>query len=204
MLLEHMGETVTLELADGSAPVEVRHALCSEADISDQSVMDVQTRFINQARYKGDQATLDVMWPKSAPHGVMGAHLVIRGERYRIYGEPFSVAHSPNGYDARLTCTRSLFLYDIELLRATRTRDQWGGWRTEWEATPTKANLLRLSDDTLDEARASNLSRLTMFELPPGTWDEGYAAFRHGGATFSIESVNSAEEVVVISGTAGA
>jgi len=204
MLLERMGETVVLEPADGSEPFSVPHVLCAEADVSDQSVMDVQTRFINQARYKGDQLTLDVTWPKSAPHGLMGAHLVIRGERYRVYGEPFPVAHSPNGYDSRVTATRSLFLYDIELLRATRTRDQWGGWHTEWEATPTKANLLRLSEDSVSESRASELSRLTMFELPPDTWDDGYSAFRYMGDTYHVESVNKAEEVVVISGTAGA
>jgi hypothetical protein len=75
MLLERLGETVTLEPAEGD-PVEVPHVLCLEADVSDQSVMAVQTRFINQARYKGDQRTLTVLWPKSAPRELMDASCI--------------------------------------------------------------------------------------------------------------------------------
>ena len=202
MLLERMGETVTLEPADGSEPVSVPHVLCAEADVSDQTVMDVQTKFINQARYKGDSVTLSVTWPKSAPHSLMGAHLVIRGERFRIYGEPFPIAHSPNGYDCRITATRSLFLYDVELLRPTAaTYDEWGKPSFKLVPTHAKANLLRLSETKETEAAQRDLARLVMLELPPDTWDESYVAFRFRGMTHHVESVERAEDVVVIAGT---
>ena len=201
MLLERMGETVTFEPADGE-PVEVRHVLVHESEISDQTVMDVQTRFINQARYKGDQRTLTVMWPKSAPHELMDGHVTIRGERYRIYGDPFPVAHSPNGYDTRLTVTRSLFLSDNALVRTVAARDEWGVMReTDAERVETKANLLRLSETAEQGARQTDLARIALFELPPEVWDDGFTAFEHEGHRHRIESVDRAADVVVIGGT---
>ena len=201
MLLERMGETVTFEPADGE-PTEVPHVLVHEADISDQTVMDVQTRFINQARYKGDQRTLTVLWPKSAPRELMDAHVVIRGERYRVYGDPFPVAHSPNGYDTRLTVTRSLFLYDITLVRTVATRDEWGVMHeADEDVVETKANLLRLSEMAEQGARQTDLARVALFELPPDTWDERFTAFEYEGQRHHIESVDRAADVVVISGT---
>ena len=65
MLLERMGGIVTLEHPDGTTE-DVQHVLWYDADASDQTVMDVQTRFINQARYKGDSKTLTLLWPKDA------------------------------------------------------------------------------------------------------------------------------------------
>ena len=201
MLLERLGETVTLEPAEGD-PVEVPHVLCLEADISDQSVMDVQTRFINQARYKGDNVTLTVWWPKRAPHDLMDSHLVIRGERYRVYGAPFSVARSPNGYDARFTAIRPLFLYDITLIRTVAERDAWGVMHeTDAERVETKANLLRMSEMSEMGARQTDLARVALFELPPDTWDDRYTAFEFEGHRHHIESMDRAAEVVVISGT---
>ena len=200
MLLERMGETVTLETADGTT-VDVDHVLCHEADVSDQSVMDVQTRFINQARYKGDSVTLTVMWPKSAPHDLTDAHLVIRGERYRVYGTPFPVAHSPNGYDCRITCTRPMFLYTAELLSPTVTHDAWGVPSYEYAGDTVSVNLLRLTDTLESTAGRSDLARVVLLELPPGAWDEKYTHFRLDGRLHRIESVNSAGEQVVISGT---
>ena len=198
-LLSRFTETAVLEYPD-SQTVEVPSVLCHQADVSDQSVMDVQTRFINQARYKGDSVTITVAWPKSAPHEVTGCHLWVRGERYRIYGTPFPVLNSPTDHDMRITCTRSMFLYDVSLRKATRTKDEWGGWATTWEEVPVKANLLRLSDDKVDAARARELSRLTLFELQPGAWDDSYTSFSYQGENYSIQSINRAEESVVISG----
>jgi hypothetical protein len=164
--------------------------------------MDVQTRFINQARYKGDNVTLTVWWPKPAPHDLMDSHLVIRGERYRVYGAPFNVARSPNGYDARLTAIRPLFLYDITLVRTTVERDAWGVMReTDAERVETRANLLRMSEMAEIGARQTDLARVALFELPPDTWDDRYTAFEFEGHRHHIESVDRAAEVVVISGT---
>lgn len=200
MLLERMGETVTYEAPDGRT-VEVGNVLCHEADASDQSVMDVQTRFINQARYKGDSRTLTVLWPDGAPQDLMDSHLWIRGERYRVYAQPFPVAHSPNGYSVRVTCMRSLFLYDVELMRVeSRAKDEWAVWHYEYERVPTKANLLRLSDDMTHEARQDGLAGVVLFELPPGTWDEDFVKFGFQGRDYTITSVDYAADVVVIGG----
>ena len=201
MLTERMGEVATLEAADGTMTV-VPHVLTRVANESDQTVMDVQTRFINQARYKGDNRTLTAIWPKSAPEVTPDCHVWVRGERYRVYGDPFPMAVSPTGYDLRLTLIRSLFLYDIELLPVTSTRDQWGAWHTTYgEPVPTKANLLRRSDTLESAARKAEMAQLAMFELPPGTWNDSYKAFRYAGGTYHIESHDFAEEAVVISGT---
>ncbi len=201
MLVEHMGEVVTLESDDGTM-TEVPHVLLKEADASDQTVMDVQTRFINQARYKGDNRTLMVIWPKSAPHDIMGCHVWVRGERYRVYAEPFPLSYSPTGYDMRLTIIRSLFLYDIELLPQTKWQDQWGAWHVdEGEPVPTKANLLRLSETLESAAAQRDFARLAMFELPPDTWRDEFKRFRFQGNVHHIESHDFAEDVVVIAGT---
>ena len=138
MLLERMGDLVTLERPDGTT-MDVQHVLWYDADASDQTVMDVQTRFINQARYKGDSKTLTMLWPKKAPHDLMDCHVWVRGNRYRVYANPSPPSGTPlfNGYDLFVTATASLFLYDAELLKATRSRDEWGVWHTdEYDPTP--------------------------------------------------------------------
>ena len=200
MLLERMGETVTLEGADGTM-TDVDHVLFYVASESDQTVLDVQTRFINQARYKGDQRKLTLIWPKGAPHDLMDAHVWVRGERYSVYARPGTPSSTPNGYDMRVTATMSLYLYDVELLKAERTRDEWGVWHTEWDPTPARANMLRLSEDMGHDARRDQLERVTLLELPPGTWDKGYKAFRMDGRLHSITSVDYAGDTVVIAGT---
>lgn len=201
MLLERMGGTVTLERPDGTTE-DVKHVLWYDASSSDQSVMDVQTRFINQARYKGDSKTLTILWPKSAPHDIMDCHVWVRGERFRVYANPAPPSGTPLfvGYDMFVTANASLFLYDAELLRPTSTRDQWGVLHTEWEPTPTKVNLLRLSDDLAHSFRQDGMGRITLLELPPDTWDEEYTAFRMGGHEHTITSIDYAEDVVVIAG----
>ena len=203
MLLERMGETVTLEKKDGTT-MDVEHVLCYQADLSDQTVQDVQTRFINQARYKGDQLTLNVIWPKGAPHDLMDSHMVIRGERFHVYGAPFAPSHSPVGYDLTVTCTRTLYLYDVELLSSVTTRDQWGVHHTEWVPTQAKANLLRLAEDTERGSGQENLSRIVMFEFEPDTWGkDGYDACRYDGHIYYLTSVARSDGSVVCTLTGG-
>lgn len=201
MLTSHMGETVTLEQADGTV-TEVTNVLAKLASESDQTVMDVQTRFINQARYKGDQHTLTLIWPTSAPHDLLGAHVTIRGERYRVYGKPWPLAYSPTAYDMRVTVTRSLFLFDLTLVKYEREQDAWGTWQDERRTeVATTANLLRLSETFDAIAGQSDLTMLTLFELSPDTWDDGYTEFVFQGDTYRIYGVDKAGECVVISGT---
>ena len=202
MLLERMGKLVTLERPDGTM-VDVAHVLWYDADASDQTVMDVQTRFINQARYKGDSKTLTMLWPKDAPHDLMDCHVWVRGERYRIYANPTPPSGTPmfNGYDLFVTANMSLFLYDAELLKASRYKDEWGAWHTsEYPPTPVKVNLLRLSEDMVYEVGQHGFGSVVLLELQPGTWDKAYVKFRFQGHLYTINSVDYAHDVVVIGG----
>jgi len=203
MLLERMGQTVTLERPDGET-VDVPRVLYYDADASDQSVMDIQTRFINQARYKGDSKTLTLLWPKSAPHDLMDCHVWVRGERFRIYANPTAPSATPTlvGYDLFVTATHPMFLYDAMLLKSVREQDEWGVWHTrEYEPTPVKVNLLRLSEDMAFEAGQHGYGGVVLLELPPDTWDRAYVAFEFQGHKYSITSVDTAHDVVVIGGT---
>ena len=204
MLLERMGGTVTLEHPDGTTE-DVRHVLWYDADASDQTVMDVQTRFINQARYKGDSKTLTLLWPKSAPHELMDCHVWVRGERFRVYANPTPPSGTPryNGYDLFVTATASMFLYDAELLKAAgRYKDEWAVWHvTDYLSTPAKVNLLRLSEDTAYEAGQHGMGGVVLLELQPDTWDSEYVKFRFQGHVYTINSVDYAGDVVVIGGS---
>ena len=200
MLLERMGETVTFEPADGE-PVEVPHVLVHEADQSDQTVMDVQTRFINQARYKGDSETLTVIWPKSAPHDVRDGHLVIRGERYRIYGGAFPVARSPNGYDARLTVTMSLYLFTAELIVPTYEVDDWGVAHATEERIEVPVNLLRLSQSAGDTPRVEDLDGIVLLEISPDHYRADATGFSFQDNDYDITSREVAGETFVVNGT---
>ena len=202
MLLERMGKLVTLERPDGTT-ADVENVLYYDADASDQTVMDVQTRFINQARYKGDSKTLTLLWPKKAPHDLMDCHVWVRGNRYRVYANPTAPSGTPllNGYDLFVTATCSLFLYDAELLKATRHMDEWGVWHTdELRATPAKVNLLRLSEDMVFEVGQHGFGGTVLLELQPDTWDSEYVKFRFQGHLYTINSVDYAHDVVVIGG----
>jgi len=202
VLLERMGETVTLERADGTA-VEVPHVLFREGSISDQSVMDVQTRFINQARYKGDSVTLTVMWPRDAPHDLMDAHLLIRGERYTVYGDPVPITHPHARYDVRVTANRSLYLYEARLLKATEVVDEWASSDITWDGPTVRVNLLRLSESAETAAGARGMAEVVLLELEPGSVEDvgEYGAFEFAGHFHRIESVDRAGEQVVIGGT---
>lgn len=204
MLLERMGRTVTLEYPDGTTE-DVEHVLWYDADESDQTVMDVQTRFINQAHYKGDSKTLTLLWPKRAPHDLMGCHVWVRGERFRVYANPTPPSGTPryNGYDLFVTATASLFLYDAELLKAAgRHKDEWAVWHTtDYTPTPAKVNLLRLSEDTAYEVGQHGMGGVVLLELQPDTWDTAYVKFRFQGHVYTITSVDYAGDVVVIGGS---
>ena len=199
MLLERMGEDVTLERADGTTEV-VPRALFHVASESDQTVMDVQTRFINQARYKGDQRTLTILWPKSADHDLMGAHVWVRGERYAVYAVPMSPSGAPTGYDMRVTATRSLYLHDAELGTATMQRDASGVWRETFTWSPMRVNLLRLSESVEDAERSAQLARTVLIELQPGTDATGISRFRVEGHEHTVTSVERAGETTVLGG----
>lgn len=203
MLLERMGELVTLERPDGTTE-DVRHVLWYDADASDQTVMDVQTRFINQARYKGDSKTLTLLWPKKAPHDLMDCHVWVRGNRYRVYANPSPPSGTPmfNGYDLFVTATASMFLYDAELLKAARRyKDEWAVWHTDgYASTPAKVNLLRLSEDMVFEVGQHGFDGRVLLELQPDTWDSEYVKFRFQGHLYTINSVDYAHDVVVIGG----
>jgi hypothetical protein len=202
MLLERMGKLVTLERPDGTT-ADVENVLYYDADASDQTVMDVQTRFINQARYKGDSKTLTMLWPKKAPHDLMDCHVWVRGNRYRVYANPTAPSGTPmlNGYDLFVTATCSLFLYDAELLKVTRHMDEWGVWHTdELRATPAKVNLLRLSEDMVFEVGQHGMGSVVLLELQPDTWDSEYVKFRFQGHLYTINSVDYAHDMVVIGG----
>lgn len=200
MLLERMGETVTLELADGTT-AEVANVLCAEADISDQTVQDVQTRFINQARYKGDQLTLSVLWPTSAPHEIMDSYLWVRGERFAVYGTPFPVSRSPVGYDCQITVTRTLYLYDVELGTSVLERDRWGVHHATWQWVPAKANLLRLAEEHAQASGTAGSEHTLMLEFNTSTWGEGFEAVRYpageGNRLYHLRSTTTAREAVL-------
>lgn len=202
MLLERMGSTVVLERPDGTTQ-DVARVLWRDTAVGDQTVIDVQTRTTNHGRYKGDHRTIVLAWPKDAPTELTGCHVIVAGERYAVFGSPAPPCSTPNGYHMLVTCTRSLYLYDVELGRPTYAKDAWGVTHATWEWTPAKANLLRLADTTERAAGQTDAARLVLIELEPGTWDDErpFAAFRIGSHTCHVESVEQAGEVVVLTGT---
>jgi hypothetical protein len=96
---------------------------------------------------------------------------------------------------------RSLFLFTAELGRSTMERDEWGIHRESFEWVETPVNLLRLSETADDSARASELARVTLLELPPDTDVGGVTRFRFAGHDHILTSVDRAGEVTVVTGT---
>lgn len=207
------GETVLLEKADGTQVV-VRDVLAHPADLSDQTVQDVQTRFINQARYKGDQLTLTLYWPKAADHDLMDAHVTLRGERYRVYGTPFPYddAVCPTRWDEQVTVTRSLYLFDLELGIQASVQDEWGSFREGYDWVPIKGNLLRLAEDSEHGAGTEGPSGILMFELRRRDWpdrdsEDKVAVLRYpageGGRIYRMSATAYAQETLVVTATGG-
>lgn len=201
------GETVALELADGTESV-VDNVLVAQSDLSDQSVLDVQTKFINQARYKGDQDTLTLEWPKAESSSLIAAHVTVRGERYRVYGNPMPYADAvcPTDWNRQVTVVRSLYLYQVTFYRDRVTQDEWGVSHSSYEGTDVMCNLLRKTDDVSSGASTKDSSTILMFEVPEESWDPDYVALRYpvGDGDFArVTGLNYGTDTVVVSAEGG-
>lgn len=196
------GEPIVLELPDGEM-VEGLKILVHQTDVTDQSVLDVQTKFINQARYKGDSSTLRASWPKEWSDSLIGCHVWLRGERYRVYGDPFPLDKqvTPTEYNRVVVLTKTLYLYKINLLTERVTKDEWGVAHIEWDSKEVNANLLRLAD----ESQSSNAGQrrpmqpITLFELRPEDYNDELA-YEYAGEHYTVTSRAFAEDTVVITG----
>lgn len=196
------GESVTLDLADGTSKA-VDNVLVAQTDLSDQTIMDVQTRFINQARYKGDQDTLTLNWPKSCPDSLIGAYVWVRGERFRVYGNPMSYAANvcPTEWDRQVVVTRALFLYDLELLVESGEQDEWGVWHISYDPRPVKGNLLRSADDGENTSgQKVAMQPIVMFELRQEDY-QGEQHIRYQGEVYRVNARAWSSDTVVITAT---
>ena len=193
------GETVFVEYADGTEAY-VDNVLVQQSDLTDLTVLDVQTRFINQARYKGDTSTLTLCWPKTnADDDLNNAHITIRGERYRVYSSPIPYDHKNCGtmWDRLVTALRSLFLYDADLLEASEAQDEYGVWKQTFEHRTVKVNLLRLAESMDKGAGRLDLERLVMLEIPLENYDgEEYVEFQ--GIRYLISDTAYSTDTIVM------
>lgn len=201
------GERVVLELGDGTTS-EVDNVLVAQSDLSDQSVLDVQTRFINQARYKGDQDTLTLEWPKSERSSLIAAHVTVRGERYRVYGDPmpYDDAVCPTDWNRQVTAVRSLYLYLVTFYRDETTQDEWGVTHSRYVGTDVMCNLLRQTEDVSAGASTRGYSPILLFEMRPEDWRDEFVAVRYptnDGDFAMIAGVNHGPDTVVVSAEGG-
>lgn len=196
------GEPATLEMVDGTM-VDGIEVLIRQADLSDQTVLDVQTKFINQARYKGDSETLTCIWPKDHTEDLRDCHVWVRGNRYCVYGGPISPTGGtlPTKYDRRVTLNRSLYLYKAKLLSPTETFDEWHVQHVKWDGPEVDVNLLRLSEES--QQRVYGTSRadydIVLIELDPALYD-GQKAFEYDGRFYTVTATTEAHDTIVISG----
>lgn len=193
------GEKVTVEYDDGTVS-EVDNVLVQQTDLTDLTVLDVQTRFINQARYKGDTSTLTLCWPKTNHDDYLNnAHVTIRGVRYRVYSNPipYDGINCGTMWDRLVTVLRSLFLYDANLLSSTATQDAYGVWKQTLVPRAVKVNLLRLAESMETKAGREDLEKLVMLEIPLADYnDEDYIEF--GGVTYTISDTAYSTDTVVM------
>lgn len=193
------GETVFVEYADGTS-AEVENVLVQQTDATDLTVLDVQTRFINQARYKGDTSTLTLCWPKTNhDDDLNNAHVTIRGERYRVYAGPipFAPHNCPTMWDRLVTALRSLFLYDADLLTATTAQDEYGVWTQTFTPRAVKVNLLRLAESMESKSGRKDLESLVMLEIPLDVYrDEDYVEFQ--GKRYTITDTARSTDTIVM------
>ena len=199
------GEPVTLERVDGTM-VDGIEALVRQSDLSDQTVLDVQTKFINQARYKGDAETLTCIWPKSNTEDLRDCHVWVRGNRYRVYGGPFAPTEGtlPTQYNRRVTLNRALYLYDAYLLEPHETFDAWKVQHIEWRHTtdePIKVNLLRLATESLatDYGQTRADYGIVLLEMTPDLY-HGEPAFEFGGTHYTVTADATAHDTVIVTG----
>lgn len=203
------GEDVVLEKPDGTT-VDVENVLLHPTDLSDQTIQDVQTRFINQARYKGDQLTLTAYWPKTADHELMDCHIWARGERYKVYGTPFGYSPQmcPTDYDVMVTITRTLYLFDVDLGLQASYKDEWGAFHEHFDWVSKKGNLLRLAEDGERGTGTQGPSGILMFEFKREDWPaEEVAALRYpsgeGGHLYRISATAYSEEAMIVTAAGG-
>lgn len=193
------GETVFVEYDDGTSAY-VNNVLVQQSDSTDLTVLDVQTRFINQARYKGDTQTLTLCWPKTnTEDNLNNAHVTIRGMRFRVYSSPIPFDHVNCGtmWDRLVTALRSLFLYDAKLLTADSTQDVYGAWKQEFVARPVKVNLLRLAESMKTGAGRKDLEKLVMLEIPLADYqDEDFIEF--DGVRYTIADTAYSTDSIVM------
>ena len=191
-----------MERVDGTM-VEGIEALVRQSDLSDQTVLDVQTKFINQARYKGDAETLTCIWPKSNTEDLRDCHVWVRGNRYRVYGGPFAPTEGtlPTQYNRRVTLNRALYLHEAKLLSPTVTYDEWKVQHVTWDGPTVPVNLLRLSEES--QQRVYGLSRgdydITLLEIDPALYD-GQKAFEFDGRFYTLTATTEAHDTIVLSG----
>lgn len=196
------GEPVVLERVDGTM-VDGIEALVRQSDLSDQTVLDVQTKFINQARYKGDAETLTVMWPKSNDEDLRDCHVWVRGNRYRVYGNPFYPTETtlPTQYNRRVTLNRALYLYEAKLLSPTVTFDEWKVQHVTWDGPTVPVNLLRLSEESQQKVYGTSRADydIVLIELDPKLYD-GQKAFKYDGRFYTLTATTKAHDTIVLSG----
>lgn len=194
------GETVHVELADGTE-YDLDNVLLHQSDATDLTVLDVQTRFINQARYKGDTSTLTACWPKADDADLNNAHVWVRGRRYRVYSSPMSIYEGlcPTNWNRLVTLLSSLFLYTLTLHKATPTQDEWGTWTFDLdEGRSVKFNLLRLAGSMEHDDGRLGLEHLLMAEVPNEDYD-GEVWLTYGGDLFEVTDTAQSNDTVVLS-----
>lgn len=193
------GETVFVEYADGNS-ASVPNVLVQQTDLTDLTVLDVQTRFINQARYKGDTSTLTLLWPKARhDDDLNNAHVTIRGERYRVYSSPmpYDKLNCPTMWDRQVTVLRSLFLYDANLITTTEEQDEYGVWKQTDIPRPVKVNLLRLAESMERKSGREDLERLVMLEIPLSAY-QGESYVKFGGIRYTITDTAYSTDTIVM------
>jgi hypothetical protein len=192
------GETVAVELSDGTT-YDLDNVLVAQTDLTDLTVLDVQMRFINQARYKGDTETLTLQWPKSDHSVLNNAHVTIRGNRYRVYSNPMPYDDSicPTNWDRSVTVLRSLFLFDIELVRETPYMDEYAVWHMRREYVPVKANMLRYAGSSERAGRTEGYEHLTMWEIPLDVYN-GETLLRYDGQLYRARDTAKSTDTVVM------
>lgn len=192
------GERVTVELSDGTT-YDLDNVLVAQTDLTDLTVLDVQMRFINQARYKGDTDTLTLQWPKSDHSVLNDAHVTIRGNRYRVYSNPmpYDDAICPTSWDRTVTVLRSLFLFDVELVRETPYMNEYAVWKMRKEYIPVKANMLRYADSLERAGNTEGFQQLTMWEIPLEVYN-GETLLRYDGKFYRAQDTAKSTDTVVM------
>lgn len=194
------GETVHVQLYDGTE-YDLDNVLLHQSDATDLTVLDVQTRFINQARYKGDTSTLTACWPKDDDSELNNAHVWVRGSRYRVYSRPMQIHDNlcPTQWNRLVTLLRSLFLYKVTLHKATPTQDEWGVWRFDMdEGREVPVNLLRLAGSMEHDDGRLGVEHLLMVEIDNEYYD-GEVWMTYDGGLYEVTDTAHSNDSVILS-----